>query len=167
MACTLQPLAAQAVFCTDDEKLTRLTGKIFNNAVQPGTTLGTVNLKLGRKWMKCGVLGQGAASSDGSLNFVHTIVCNDKVIFPLTGEIIHSQVTLNSTGFANVQACPAGFPPGSMSGTFQEKSKPIPGTGRGVFADIGRGVINLRGTINCLSTIDISFSGAVCLKKPE
>ena len=166
-AVTLQPLAAQAVTCNDNEELTPVRGKIFNNAVQPGTTLGTVRLKLGEKRMKCGILGQGAVGNDGSINFVHTLVCNDKVIFPLTGDTIHSQVTLNTTGFANVQACPEGFPPGSTVGTFQETSVPIPGTGRGVFSDVERGEIQINGTINCLFTIDMSFSGAVCLKDDD
>jgi len=163
MTSMLQPLAAQDITCEDGERLTRVSGKIFNNAVQPGTTLGTAHVKLGKKKMKCGILGQGAAGDNGSINFVHTFVCDDKVEFPLTGDTIHSQLTLNTTGFANVQSC-EGFPPGSTYGTFEETSVPVPGTGRGVFADVERGEIQIKGTINCLFAIDMKFSGAVCLK---
>jgi len=163
-AATLQPLVAQAVNCNDDEELTPVRGKIFNNAVQPGTTLGTARIRIGEDRMKCGVLGQGAVGNDGSINFVHTLVCNDKVIFPLTGNIIHSQITLNTTGFANFQACPEGFPPGSAVGTFQETSTPMPGTGRGVFTNVERGEIHIDGAINCLASIDMKFTGAICMK---
>jgi len=166
-AFSLQPLVAQAVSCNDNEELTPVRGKIFNNGVQPGTTLGTARVRLGEDRMKCGIMGQGAVGNDGSINFVHTLVCNDKVIFPPTGDIIHSQITLNTTGFANFQACPEGFPPGSAVGTFQETSVPIPGTGRGVFADVERGEIHIEGTINCLSSIDMKFSGTICLKDDD
>ena len=166
-ATTLQPLIAQAVTCNDDEELTRVKGKIFNNAIQPGTTLGTARIKIGGKKMKCGIMGQGAVGNDGSINFVHTLVCNDKIIFPQTGDIIHSQVTLNTTGFANFQACPDGFPPGSAVGTFQELSTPIPGTGRGLFAGVERGEIHINGTINCLAAIDMKLSGAICMKDDD
>lgn len=164
MTSALQPLAAQSVTCGDGETLTRVAGKIYNNAVQPGTTLGTVHLKLGRKKMKCGILGQGAAGNDGSINFVHTFVCDDRVVFPPTGDTVHSQLTLNTTGFANAYACPEGYPQGSTSGTFEETSVPVPGTGRGVFTGVERGQVNIEGSINCLSAIDMKFTGAVCLK---
>lgn len=163
-AATLQPLTAHAVTCNDDEKLTRVKGKIFNNAIRPGTTLGMARIKIDGKKMRCGIMGQGAIGSDGSINFVHTLVCNDKVIFPQTGDIIHSQITLNTTGFANFQACPNGFPPGSAVGTFEETSTPIPGTGRGVFTNVERGEIHIHGTINCLAAIDMKLSGSICMK---
>ncbi len=166
-AATLQPLVAQAVSCNDDEELVRIKGKIFNNAIQPGTTLGTARIKIGDDKMKCGIMGQGAVGNDGSINFIHTLVCNDKVIFPLTGDIIHSQISLNTTGFANFQACPDGFPPGSAVGTFQETSVPISGTGRGVFKNVERGEIHIHGTINCLAAIDMKLSGAICMRDDD
>jgi len=162
----LQPVLAQEVICDDDEVLTPIAGKIFNNGVQPGTTLGTVHMKVDRKKMKCGILGQGAAIN-GSINFIHTIVCDDHEIFPLTGDTIHSQLTLNTTGSINDESCPDGFPEGSTFGTFTEISSPIPGTGRGIFTGLEPGEINIEGSINCLFAIDMSFSGDICLKNQQ
>lgn len=165
----IQPLSAQPISCADDETPTHVSGKIYNSAVQPGVTLGTVHLHLGahkgeKHRMKCGILGQGATSPDGSANFIHTFVCDDQVIHPVSGESYHSQLTLNTSGFANFQACPAGYPPGSAYGTFEETSVPLPGTGRGIFENVERGEIHIKGTLNCLFAIDMKFKGEVCLK---
>jgi hypothetical protein len=171
MATAVQPLAAQGITCAEGETLTPVSGKIFNNAVQAGTTLGTVHFTLGPartgKKMKCGLLGLGG-SGDASLNFVHTLVCDDQVVFP-TGDIVHSQLTLTTTGTISAQPCLSPpFPPGSITGAFTETSVPNPQIpGRGVFAGVERGVIQIQGTINCLFTIDMEFSGAVCLKNSQ
>lgn len=164
MLSTLPILAAAEVSCEADEVLTPVSGKILNNAVQPGTTLGTVALALGAKTkLKCGILGSGGAGPDGSINFVHTFVCDDQVTVA-PGLAVHSQLTLNTSGTASAQACNTQyFPPGSTTGTFSETSTPIAGTGRGVFTGVERGEIHVDGTINCLFAIDMKFSGSVCL----
>ncbi len=155
---------AQPVSCAEGETLAPVSGKVFNNAVQPGMTLGTVHAKIGTAKMKCGILGQGASGNDGSINYMHTFVCDDEVVFPPTGDTMHSQLTLNTTGVSNFQACGTNYPPGSAYGTFQEISVPVPGTGRGIFSGVQTGEVRIDGTINCLGTIDMKFTGAVCLK---
>lgn len=160
----LQPSGAQALSCTNGQTETLASGKIFDNGIHLGETLGTVHLKLGEKKMKCGMFGQGSVGNDGTINFVHTIVCDDQVVFAPTGETIHSQLSLNTTGYADVQACPDWYPPGSTFGSFEETAVPIPGTGRGVFAGVNTGEVHISGTINCQTSIDMQFSGAICLK---
>lgn len=163
-ALTARPPMAAEVVCGEGEVPVPLSGKIYDNALQPGTTLGTVHLKLGREKLKCGILGAGGIGSDGSINFVHTVVCDDEFLFPPTGEPIHSQLSLNSTGYVNVQACPPGYPPGSTVGQFVETAVPMAGTGRGRFGDVETGVLHIEGSINCLASIDMTFDGTVCLK---
>lgn len=161
----MTPALAQSVNCAADEVLVPVKGKIFNNALQPGTTLGTVHMTLGhRQKMKCGLLGQGGAGPDGSVNFIHTIVCDDEIPHPFTGEIMHSQLTLNTSGLGNFQACPQDYPPGAASGSFQETSTPVAGMGRGIFTGVERGELQIEGEVNCLFTIDMKFKGGVCLK---
>ncbi|SFP44174.1 hypothetical protein SAMN05216419_100314 [Nitrosomonas cryotolerans] len=162
----LQPLIAQGAICNSDETLTPVKGKIFNNILQTGATLGTAHLNLHKDKMKCGIFGQGAIVNNGSINFIHTFVCDDEVTSPLTGDTVHSQLTLNTTGFINLQSCPPDLPQTAISGTFEETSVPMPGTGRGIFTDVERGEIQIKGTINCLASIDMKFSGAICLKNP-
>lgn len=168
----LPNLAPAAVSCPAGELQVPVSGKILNNAVQPGTTLGTVHLTLGADKktatsLKCGILGSGGVGPDGSINFVHTFVCDDQVSLA-PGLAVHSQLSLNTSGTANAQACPAGyFPPGATSGGFTETSTPIPGTGRGIFTNVTAGEINVDGTINCAFAIDMKFSGAVCLPIPQ
>ncbi|WP_207063515.1 hypothetical protein [Motiliproteus sp. SC1-56] len=157
------PLNAAPLQCGEDEHLTRAKGKILTNAVDPGTTLGTVHLILEKRRLKCGILGQGGAAN-GTANFIHTLVCDDAFESPLTGDVIHSQISLATSGVTNFQTCPPGFPPSSATGTFTETSTPIPGTGRGIFEGLATGNLEIEGTLNCLFSLDMEFEGAFCLK---
>lgn len=160
----LQVASAHAVDCGDDEVGVPVTGKIFNNGVQPGLTLGTVHVSVGGQKLKCGILGQGG-SADGTINFVHTFVCDDQTVFLPTGDTIHSQLTLNTSGVADVRACLSPpYPLGSTEGTFTEVSVPVPGSGRGIFTGVERGEVVIEGTINCMFSIDMKFAGELCLK---
>lgn len=149
---------------------TPVKGEILNNAVMPGTTLGTVHLRLGDKQnglkMKCGLLGQDQSGiGDPGITFLHTFVCDDEV--PVTAkDSIHSQLTVYTTGEGYFMTCPSPpFPPGGVSGSFEEMSTPVPGTGRGLFQDLeaDEGLLVINGTINCLFAIDMEFEGWVCL----
>jgi hypothetical protein len=163
---TLPVWANAELSCQPGEKLTRVSGKIFNNAVASDKTLGTVHLRLGDDAkMKCGIVGQATGGSGGSFQYVHTFVCDDRVTLA-PGYSVHSQLTLNTVGaFTSLQACSA--PEGAITGTFEETSTPVPNTGRGIFAGVERGTIKIKGTIGCLSAIDMSFSGEVCLPGPH
>ena len=168
---SIQPVMAQGDAC-EGKKEVPVQGKIHNNAIGSGTTLGTVHLRIGGKKkgtvLKCGLLGQNqAALGEEGITFLHTFVCDDEV--PVTAmDKVHSQLTVYTTGEGDFEICPASFPPGSVSGSFTEMSTPVPGSGRGVFQDLGadEGVLHIDGTINCFGAIDMKFDGWVCLQQP-
>jgi hypothetical protein len=149
---------------------TSVSGKITNNAVGPGTTLGVVHLNVGGDKMKCGIVGNGTTSMDGQINFVHNVVCDDsiEVYNPNIGmtENLHSQITLNTTGFiTEFAACSSdGNPAFGARFSFVESSTPIPGSGRGIFNNVSEGMLNIKGTANCQLAIDMKFGGYVCLQ---
>jgi hypothetical protein len=154
--------------CPADTTPLVLKGKIFTNAVSPGTTLGTAHLKLlNGKSPKCGIMGSGGVGLDGTVHFVHQLVCDDSlsVTNPYTGrvETVHSQLTLNSSGTGAFHACVPNVPEAGSYGTFDETSTPV--SGRGMFQGVTAGLMNTRGTINCQFGIDMEFEGEVCLPK--
>jgi len=113
--------------CPSGTAATRITGKITNNAIAPGSTLGVAAVNLdGNIKLKCGVMGQGGVDATGAIQFVHTLVCDDQVATfnPYTGttENVHSQITLLTTGSATTTACVPGVPQAGSSGTFYESS---------------------------------------------
>ena len=155
-----------ASICPADTRPAAVKGKIFNNAVTPGMTLGTAHLKFANgKSLKCGILGNGSIGADGTLNFVHQLVCDDSlsVTNPYTGrpEIVHSQLTLNASGTGAFYACVPNVPQAGSYGSFDEISVPI--SGRGMFQGVTAGRIVTEGTINCQFAIDMEFQGEVCL----
>lgn len=160
--------AQAASMCPADTTPLVLKGKIFTNAVSPGTTLGTAHLKLlNGKSPKCGIMGSGGVGLDGTVHFVHQLVCDDSlsVTNPYTGrvETVHSQLTLNSSGTGAFHACVPNVPEAGSYGTFDETSTPV--SGRGMFQGVTAGLMNTRGTINCQFGIDMEFEGEVCLPK--
>lgn len=144
-------------------------GKIFNNGQIPGSlfsTLGVVALNGGDPIgkMKCGIVGIPGAVTDPNfpLVFTHTISCDDAgSLFP-GGPATHSQLTFDTKGtFTQYpEYCPGG---GGISAPFIEYSAPKVGSGRGVFTNTLGGLLTIEGTINCAGTIDMKFSGEVCL----
>ena len=167
------PVSAESdeQLCEDRGKTyTKVRGTILNNAVMPGTTLGTVHLRLGDKRnglkMKCGLLGQDQSGiGDQGITFLHTFVCDDQITDTGSGETLHSQLTVFTTGSGDFMACLPPFPAGAAYGSFHEVSTPVSGWGRGLFSGIleDEGEIRINGTINCLFAIDMEFEGWVCL----
>ncbi|ADE13449.1 conserved hypothetical protein [Nitrosococcus halophilus Nc 4] len=143
-------------------------GKIFNNALGPGSTLGTVHIIFGTEKFKCGIRGDGKYRDpedphyEGPLNFDHTIVCDDDTgdDFP-----VHSQLLWDTSGEATIELedCPNGL----QSYSFWEKSWPVPGTGTGRFQGVTGGSITIEGTLFCNLAIDMEFSGELCIKAPD
>ena len=154
-----------------------VTGKILNNGQAGGgfSTLGVVALNgedpFGK--MKCGIVGVSRDADaedigpDGQplpLLFYHTISCDDKgKLFP-GGPATHSQLTFKTKGtFTELPtACPAELG-GGIAAPFIEFSQPVPGSGRGVFTNASGGLLTIEGTLNCVGTIDMTFSGNICL----
>ena len=174
MAGPIHPVFGQGTPCEARGKTTMpVKGEIHNNAVMPGTTLGTVHLRIGDKRngtkMKCGLLGQDQSGIGSTgIAFLHTFVCDDEVQIPGTGETVHSQLTVWTTGAGDFMACPSPpFPPGAVYGSFEEVSVPVPSVlpGRGIFEGLAddEGMIFITGTINCLFSIEMEFEGWVCL----
>jgi hypothetical protein len=173
--CGSGQLSAQAEDC--DGVLTQVNGKIFNNAQAPGgalSTLGVVSLNgdspIGK--MKCGIVGVSRSADEHDLDeygqplpllFNHTISCDDKGTLFHGGPATHSQLTFHTKGtFTDYpQVCPPEF--GGISAPFIEYSAPITGSGRGIFTGTTKGLLTIKGTINCAGTIDMSFEGEICL----
>ncbi|MCO6434434.1 hypothetical protein [Nitrosomonas nitrosa] len=148
--------------CPENTRSIDVTGKIYNNAVTLGTTLGTMHLVYGKnEKLKCGILGSGGAGQDGTLSFIHTIVCDDKFDTGINNETIHSQLTLNTSGSGVFQLCDSGNPEGGVYGVFNEASIPL--FGRGIFQNVAGGEILIEGSINCQFAVDMEFKGHVCL----
>jgi len=117
----------------------RVTGDITLNSLNQTTTLGSGGFKLqakgGQVKLECGILGNLVGyNQDGSLNFRHTLACDDHSVFVLN---THTVVTPQST-------CPAR--PGAIVGTFHEESD-ILGVD-GPFAG-SSGLVSIDGSINC------------------
>jgi len=158
------PARADERPCEPPGVLKRISGKIFNNAIGPGDTLGTVHGAIGTSTkLKCGIQGKASFNPDGSFGgFTHTIVCDDSVAFGTSGDTIHSQIVAetNFAGVPNFQSC--GIPGVDLDfGTFRELSFPL--SGRGIFSPTGGGRLVIDGTLNCAGAIDMKFSGEVCV----
>ncbi|MCW5600944.1 hypothetical protein [Nitrosomonas sp.] len=148
--------------CPENTRSVDVKGKIYNNAITLGSTLGTVHLVYGKnEKIKCGILGSGGVGQDGALSFIHTIVCDDKFDTGINNEIIHSQLTLNTSGSGVFQLCDSGNPEGGVYGAFYETSVPL--FGRGVFQNVAGGEISIEGSINCQFAVDMDFNGYICL----
>ncbi len=154
--------AAPPLLCAPGSQVATVQGKIQNNAIAPGETLGVVALNVldTRQRLKCGI--HGVATADGS-GFTHTLVCDDEIPVAL-GTSLHSQVTLDTRFVAPPLLQPCG-PSGLVYGSFKEISDPVPGTGRGLFAATGGGRIFVEGTINCAAAIDMKFHGSICVSQ--
>jgi len=154
-------------------------GSIINNGQDADavgfSTLGVVRLKLGKRpnvlaRMKCGIIGVNAATEDEPFAFTHTLSCNDDnpvYLGPDFGfQNAHSQLTLDTHGDLTTNGSCAPVSNG-IHGSFIEYSSPsADNTGRGLFAGITEGELVIKGDINCLGSIDMTFRGFVCMTPP-
>ncbi|NMG74548.1 hypothetical protein GPA25_07215 [Aromatoleum diolicum] len=150
--------------CEAPGKLVPIAGKILNNSLGPGDTLGTLQGTLaGSKKLKCGIHGKAFLNPDGSFGgFTHSVVCDDTLQAENAVDSIHSQVISISRfdGLPNFGSC--GIPGMDLQyGSFREISDPQ--AGRGQFSPTGGGRLYIEGTINCAGAVDMSFTGHVCL----
>ena len=131
---------------------TPVKGKIFNNLMADGRTLGVVALNLDDEKIKCAIAGDPLPpDANFSIKFVHTVVCED-----------HSQISLltqgNVTGF--LQVCSPDF----AAFSFREVSFPdLTRPSKGLFAGATRGSLTITGTVNCQLEVDMKFEGYVYL----
>jgi len=138
-------------------------GKIANNAQAGNSTLGVAALELGAVKIKCAVSGVPQLPSPTGPNYQHTLVCDDHVGTGLP----QSQISLNTyfvsppvaTGY-----CSEGNPFGPVSFTFEERSIPIQGSGRGLFSNASpvTSAITITGDFNCNGGINMKFQGQIC-----
>lgn len=146
------PTASPAQVCSAGGNITPVKGKIFNNLMSDGKTLGVVALNLGNEKLKCAIVGDPLPFDPNfPLKFVHTVVCED-----------HSQLSFltqgNITGF--LQVCSADF----AAFSFQEVSTPdLTRLSKGLFAGITGGNLTITGTVNCQLEVDMTFEGYACL----
>ena len=161
--------------CAEEELQVAVYGKIFNNAQAGGAfgTLGVVALRgdypVGK--MKCGIVGVAATPTNPQLPlaFTHTISCDDKVELPIPGNpVVHSQIAFDTQGYFHddFAYCNGTDPSGGISTSFTEFSTPRAGEGRGVFTTATGGQLVIEGTISCFGTIDMTFTGDICMTQP-
>lgn len=150
--------------------LVPVQGKIFNNALGPGETLGVIHLNLKtvprETKIKCGLNGVSYFGEQDPANplsalprFTHRMVCDDIVAIPGSSYTIHSQGILDTHFIDYVQEEDCGG--SKFSFTFKEIS--YPQSGRGIFAPGGGGTIVIEGNFSCSGLIDMTFSGDACL----
>ena len=138
-------------------------GKIENNALAGNLTLGVAAMEFGAVKMKCAVYGVPQLPTPLGPSYQHTLVCDDD----LGASAAHSQITVN-TSFAAPPAvtgyCQPDNPYGQVSFDFREHSVPIPGTGRGKFANVivDGSAIDITGSANCNGGINMKFQGRIC-----
>jgi hypothetical protein len=143
-------------------------GKIANNVIAQGTTLGVVALVYGPKnhnvKLKCALVGSDQGASFPQLHFIHSISCDDaESEVTASGSVpVHSRIVLNTNGQAG--------PPQSDTQlfTFTESSVPI-GGGLGLFEGATGGQLDVRGAVykspidaSQAGSIDMTFQGNVC-----
>jgi len=130
------------------ETMVPVRGKIFNNLMEDGRTLGVVALNLADKKIKCAIVGDPLPpDADFAVKFVHTVVCED-----------HSQVSFltqgNITGL--LQVCSPDF----AAFSFLEVSTPdLSRPSKGLFEGITGGSLTITGTVNCQFEVDMTFEG--------
>lgn len=166
IAFTNQALAQD---CPRGSSKVPIKGKVFNNQLPTGQTLGVAYLKLShearrlfdilhilhgnRERLECGIMGNLTYSDPTDplrVDFQHTLSCQD-----------HSELWLHTSGrLSPWKSCPNSQNPAF---SFEEVSTPITNaSNKGLFADVTGGEIKVKGTINCKSEVDMKFKGYVC-----
>ena len=137
--------------CPTGSQSVSVKGKIFNNFLFTGQTLGIVQLVFDNHAnAKCGIMGNNISTDPNDpLNFEHTVVCDD-----------HSELWLLTHGnITGISACPNG----GSSFSFVEVSTPnISLPHKGLFEDITGGQLTIIGTVNCDLEIDMKLDGYTC-----
>lgn len=139
-------------------------GKITNNFIANGGTLGVVALKYGEKKdsvsLKCALVGQPQALPPGTdAAFIHIISCDDKIA--TAAGPLHSSIYLYTTGTV---LPPSPAVPGQVA-TFEENSIPLPGgpAPTGLFAGANaQSALQVQGAIYATGAIDMKFVGQIC-----
>lgn len=150
-----------ATTCPENTTPLAVKGEVYDNAVTPGITLGVVRMFGRNSRLDCAMMGNGGAGPDGSINFIHTLFCADKSPSKVNNEIVHSQLTLSTSGSGTFQSCNPENPTAGIHGNFSEISIPL--SGRGIFQGVTAGKLVINGKINCQLSIDIQFEGEICL----
>lgn len=155
--------SADELPCLRPGKLIPISGKIFNNALGPADTLGTLVANLDGTKLKCGLHGKAYFNADSTFGgFTHTLVCDDSVPAENRVDTIHTQaVSLTRfDGAPNFASC--GIPGVDLQyGSFREISEPQ--SGRGILSPTGGGRLAIEGTINCAGAVDMKYTGHVCV----
>lgn len=162
--------AVAAGECSSNAKMVPIQGKISNNGLKsdPGgsETLGVAALAIDPKGssktkMRCGLHGIGLVAANGEISFTDILVCDDSVPEG-DAELIHSQAVFSTSGQGWFQLCDSTNPLRGIYGPFVETSTLI--SGRGRFSENGGGSITAYGIISCSGTVDMAFSGNLCIK---
>jgi len=161
--------------CQDGGQAVPISGKITNNGQTPGqgfSTLGVVALQIGKNpnvlaRMKCGIIGVDAATEEEPFAFTHTLSCDDSVpvdlsYYGLGIQEAHSQLTLDTHGDISFEDSCAPLP-GNLLSFIEYSSPSADDSGRGMFTGVTEGDITIKGTVNCLGSIDMKFNGYLCL----
>jgi hypothetical protein len=148
-----------------------VSGKIVNNFVaQDGSgTLGVVAMVYGAKAkgngednavkLKCGLMGKSQSANPASIEFIHTISCDDSIPTPVGP--LHSAIWLHTVGTFG--------PPedGTQVATFQEESTVLPEPFGPAPTGIFHGAtassrISVKGVVYRTGAIDMKFEGQIC-----
>lgn len=150
--------------CQAPAELMGISGKIFNNQIAPGETLGVGSAVLARSaTLNCSLQGRAFFENGAFAGFRHTIVCGDRYKLA-DGDTVHSQIDALSffEGMPAFQSC--GIPGVDPEyGSFREIS--YPQSGRGRFSPTGGGRLFIEGTVNCAGAVEIKYSGEVCVRR--
>ena len=150
--------------CVAPGRLVPIAGKVLNNSVGTGESLGTLHGTIdGSRKLKCGIHGKPFFNPDGSFaGFTHSLVCDDTVIAENGVDTIHSQVVSISRFIAPPSFRSCGIPGLDLNyGAFREISEPQ--SGRGIFSPSGGGRLLIDGVVNCAGAIDMNFAGEICV----
>jgi hypothetical protein len=143
-------LASSAVIRAAQPAGVTIQGDAHTISLSPTSTLGSANIRLKTALgpevrLQCGILGvlQGVNSNDGSLNFIHTVTCDDRSVFILnTHTVISPQPGTCSNG--------------GIKATFHETSVLVGFAGPYANAT---GNVTIDGTIDCgFNTMTITGS---------
>src|SRR5918996_4168823 len=139
--------------CPAGSQPVSVKGKIFNNFLFTGQTLGIVQLVFSNHAnAKCGIMGNSISpgpSNPTPLNFEHAVVCDD-----------HSELWLITRGnITPISACPNG---GSSFSFVEVSTANISLPHKGLFEDITGGQLTIIGTVNCDLEIDMKLNGYAC-----
>ena len=146
-------------------------GKITNNFIAAGNTLGVVAMEYGAKnsaaKFKCALVGVPQPATPPAVHFIHSISCDDVISIPAgdgSGDVpVHSSIVMETNGTMLPPQTPLEL------FRFQERSVPIVGSGaRGRFHGVIGGQLLVEGIVykspvdGVPGSIDMKFTGEAC-----